>query len=157
MERLIIFIRDNLRLLLGALIVIVIAALLITLVVNRKASSQVRINNQAFSVKLADSEKERQIGLSETKNLKDNEGMLFVFEEPGNYPFWMKNMKFPIDIIFINGDRVTTVIKNAQVPTTEDLEIYEPEEPSDKVLELKSGMADKYNIKTGDRIEIPNL
>ena len=83
-------------------------------------------------------------------------GMLFLFDTPSFPSFWMKEMKFPIDIIFINNDRVTTVHKNVQPPEspTSPLTVYKPTEPSDKVLELNAGQATAFDIKPGDTVQI---
>jgi uncharacterized protein len=82
--------------------------------------------------------------------------MLFVFDKADYYSFWMKNMKFPIDIIFIRGDKIVSISKNAVAPKSADasLPIYKPEAPVDKVLEINSGLSDKHNIKKGDKVEI---
>jgi uncharacterized protein len=158
MDRLTLFIRENIRLLLGLAVVIFVLVLVITLLLSRR-SPEVKIGGETFKVEIADSDEEKQIGLSEKTTLKDNEGMLFIFDKPDTYSFWMKEMDFPIDIVYLNGDRVTTVIKNAQPPTSsdQDLEIFRPEEPSDKVLEIKAGLADRYNITKGSTVEINNL
>lgn len=158
MERIFTFIRNNIRLLLGTAVVIFAAALIVSLVLNKR-SPQVTVNGQSFTVVVARSEKDRQIGLSKTEKLDDNQGMLFVFDNPGYYPFWMKEMKFAIDIIYIQNNKVTTVFENANPPTSTDgnLEIYEPTEKSDKVLELKAGSAKKHNIKKGTSVKIENL
>lgn len=158
MERISIFIKNNIRLLTGAFVVIFIA-LIITSLILGKRSTQVLVNGETFTVTLAKTEKDRQIGLSKTEKINDDQGMLFVFDSPDYYPFWMKEMKFPIDIIYINGDKITTVIDNAKPPTNADgnLEVYEPAEKSDKVLELKAGTAKKHNIKKGTSVKIENL
>lgn len=118
------------------------------------------VNNSTFNLTLAKSQKEKEVGLSEKKSLEQNSGMLFIFEKPDLYSFWMKNMKFPIDIIFIKDNKVVTVYPNAKPPTnTEDssLTIYKPEEPADKVLEINAGLTEKNNIKKGDEIKFQNL
>src|SRR3989344_9467711 len=61
----------------------------------------VRIAGQVIQVELALSEIERAKGLSKREGLKENEGTLFVFERPGKHHFWMKDMNFPLDIIWI--------------------------------------------------------
>jgi len=67
-------------------------------------------------------------------------------------------MNFPIDIIYINGNKVTTIIKNALPPSDSiSLTTYQPKEKSDKVLEVNAGLADKYNIREGSTIKIENL
>lgn len=156
MEKISLFLRENIRLILGAAVVIFIVILLLTFLLSRK-STKVTLGGHSFSVKVAKTDKEKQIGLSETKKLDNNKGMLFVFDNPDYYAFWMKNMKFPIDIVYIRGDRVTTVIANAQPVKGGELPVYQPAEKSDKVLEINSGLSKKYNIKSGSPVKIDNL
>ncbi len=159
MERSKFFLRDNIRLLLGLTVVIFFTILIVSLLFSKVKKTEVSINNETFKVEIADSDKEQQIGLSETKKLAENKGMLFVFNRPDYYSFWMKNMNFPIDIIYINGNKVTTVISNAPVPASnnDNPQLYQPTSQSDKVLEINAGLAEKYNIKEGSTININNL
>lgn len=117
------------------------------------------INNHVFNLFLAKADKEKAIGLSEKQSLPQNSGMLFVFEKPDYYSFWMKEMKFSIDIIFIKEGKIVTIYTDLKPPKTQDesLPIYKPEEPADMVLEINSGQARKYNLKKGDEIKFENL
>lgn len=117
------------------------------------------INKKTFSLLVAKKEKELEIGLSEKKSLPQDEGMLFVFEKTAYYSFWMKNMQFPIDIIFIKDNRVVNVYQDVQPPKSKDenLPIFKPEEPADRVLEINAGLSKKYGIKKGDEVKIENL
>lgn len=121
-------------------------------------TSTATINNQTFDLLIAKTPEEKQIGLSEKTSLPQNAGMLFPFETPGNYPFWMKNMKFAIDIIYIRDNKIITIFKNAQPAKspTDSLPVYNSEEPADTVLEINAGLSDKYNFKKGDEVEIKN-
>jgi uncharacterized protein len=157
MDRITFYLRENIRLILGLAVVIFLVILAAVAILGRSRDTEVAVNDNKFKVEVAKSEKEKQIGLSDTKELADNQGMLFVFDKPDYYSFWMKGMEFPIDIIYINGDKVTTVIPNAPVPTDGDLRVYQPKEKSDKVLEINAGLAKKYNIKEGSTIDINNL
>ncbi|OGH42574.1 MAG: hypothetical protein A3H79_03395 [Candidatus Levybacteria bacterium RIFCSPLOWO2_02_FULL_36_8b] len=122
-------------------------------------SPKATINNHYFNLTVVKTLKETQVGLSEKKSLDQNSGMFFVFEGPAFYSFWMKNMKFPIDIIFIKGDKIVTIYENVNPPKTinESLSTYKPEEPADKVLEINAGLSKKYNIKKGNTVKIENL
>lgn len=117
------------------------------------------INGHKISLTVVKTEQDREIGLSKVDSLPDDKGMLFVFDKPGIYPFWMRNMKFPIDIIFLNKNHVITIYQNVPNPTiaTDNLPIYKPESLVDMVLEIKAGTANKYNVKKGDTIDINNL
>lgn len=123
-----------------------------------KKSPTVTINGHNLAVTVADSREEQEIGLSETKSLPQNQGMIFLFEKPDYYAFWMKNMKLSIDIIYINNDKIVTIQNNAHPPKEEESPIvYTPTEPSDKVLEVQAGLAQKYDFKKGDMVKYENL
>ncbi len=117
------------------------------------------INGQTFNLYTAKSEKDQEIGLSNKDSMPENYGMIFIFNKPGFYPFWMKDMKFPIDIIYIDKNKVVQVFDNLQPPKTpvSSLVIYKPQEPADTVLEINAGLSKKYNIKKGDSVKIENL
>lgn len=117
------------------------------------------INNQRFNLTVAKSDQEKEIGLSERQSLPQDSGMLFVFEELNYYSFWMKNMRLPVDIIFIRGDQIVTIYENVQPPKEEttSLPIYKPKEPADKVLEINAGLSRKHNFKEGNKVTFENL
>lgn len=118
--------------------------------------AEVTVAEHTLKVEVADSPEEREAGLSKKNSLPENQGMLFVFEQPGEYPFWMKDMKFPIDIIFISGDKIVTIYGNVQPPTSDNpsLPLYSPTAPSDKVLEINAGLAEQYGMKQGDTVDV---
>lgn len=119
---------------------------------SQQATSTVTIKDQTFKVSVAETEEDKQKGLSGRASLPLNEGKLFMFDKPGAYTFWMKNMKFPIDIIFINGDTIVSITENAPPATKGDAPVYQPTAPSDKVLEISAGLSQKYNFKSGDKV-----
>ena len=65
----------------------------------------------ALSVEVADTQASRELGLSGREKMGDDEGILFVFDTPGRYGFWMKDMQFPLDIIWINQNGVVVNMK----------------------------------------------
>jgi uncharacterized membrane protein (UPF0127 family) len=114
----------------------------------------VQIAGQDIKVELATTPDEQQKGLSGKTNLKENEGMIFVFKNLGNYSFCMKDMNFPIDMIWIGEDLKVIYIKKNALPESYP-ESFGPE-ISDKntkyVLEVVSGFSDKNNLKVGDSV-----
>lgn len=118
-------------------------------------SKKVTIGNQVFTVGVATTSAQQQIGLTGSASLPQNEGMLFVFDTPDYYNFWTKNMKFPIDIIFIKDGKIISINEDAK-PVSQNMapEYYQPENPVDEVLEINSGLIKKYNIKKGDNVSI---
>ncbi len=111
----------------------------------------VNIGDARVKVTLAITEQERMIGLSGKESLGESEGLLFIFDKPDKYSFWMKDMNFPIDIIWLDADLKIVDIKHSASP------LYFPETYiSDKnaiyVLEVVSGFSEKNNLKVGDRV-----
>lgn len=121
-----------------------------------KKTPYASINNHIFNLELAKTEKDREIGLAKYSNIENDFGMLFVFKNSGNYSFWMKNMKFPIDIIFIRNGKIVAIFNNVLPPTNNSfqLPIYKPEKISDAVLEINAGLSKKYNFKENDTVNI---
>jgi len=117
---------------------------------------EVKINDQYIIAEVADNEKLRTKGLSGKKVIGVNEGMLFLFDAPGNYGFWMKDMKFPIDLVWIFENKVVGFEKHLMPLDKEkpNLRIYYPPRIIDKVLELKAGRVDLLKLKIGDEVFI---
>lgn len=126
------------------------------------------LGGEVFEVELARTILEKARGLSGREGLGENEGMLFVFGAPAAQSFWMKGMKFPIDIIWIQGDRIVGFAENVQpepglrldgVATATQagksdfaLKIYSSPEPVDRVLEVRAGTVARLDVKIGDQI-----
>ncbi|QQG40968.1 MAG: DUF192 domain-containing protein [Candidatus Levyibacteriota bacterium] len=117
------------------------------------------INNHKFSLLIAKTPQEKEIGLSEKTSIPQDSGMIFVFDTPDTYPFWMKNMKFPIDIIYINQNKIITIFENTKPLASPDEtpQILRPDEPADKVLEINAGLSQKFGIKKGGEVKLENL
>lgn len=119
---------------------------------------QIEINNAKLKVEVADTQAKRKQGLSGKAALASDEGMLFVFEEAGKHPFWMKGLNFALDFIWINGDKIVDIKENAQPPIggqkDESLPIYESKEDADKILEVSAGTVQRLNIKVGDSVKL---
>lgn len=113
------------------------------------AINYVKINDVIIEVDIASSNVERSRGLSGRVNLGANSGMLFVFDRPSKNMFWMKDMNFPIDIIWLDENKKIIYIKENLSPKTYP-EVFGPEVPSMYVLEVNSNFTKKYNIKIGD-------
>lgn len=107
---------------------------------------------EKISVRIADDTNERQLGLSYFKSLPPDQGMLFLFDKLGNYPFWMKDMNFAIDIIWLkrvslNSFEVVYVAPNID-PSTYPQTI-DPKREADAVLEVGVGRAKNFGIVEG--------
>lgn len=141
-----------LTLILGVLIVIIIVFLALSYLLPKTPSAE--INGHTFSLYLAETSQEQEIGLAKYKSIAPNQGMLFLFDKSDYYSFWMKNMQFPIDIIFIDNDKVVDVFQKVPVWPNENLPVYTTKTKADKVLEINEGLAKKDNIRIGDLVKL---
>ena len=120
-------------------------------------STHVSIGGKTFTAELAQTAVQQARGLSGRDNLPENGGMLFIFPGLGSTGFWMKDMKFPIDIVWIRGDQVVGFQENMQPEpgkTLFQLTIYYPPEEIDKVLEINAGTVAKDGLKVGDTVVV---
>lgn len=108
-----------------------------------------------IEVQLADQATEQERGLGGLNTMKETQGFLFLFRTPSRDAFWMKDMKFPIDIIWIHDDIVVDSKENAPVPIGPiPEEIYIPEADAETVLELTAGSVARHGLKNGTRLDI---
>lgn len=123
---------------------------------NENVSSSAEIADKKIFVDIVDTDAERVRGLSGRAILAENAGMLFIFEREDTYSFWMKDMNFPIDILWIDKDFVVQdITKNAEprsFPT-----IFKPRIPVQYVLEVNAGFSEENKIEIGKKISIPSL
>ncbi len=104
-------------------------------------------------VDVARTAEEQEKGLSGREELDYEHGLLFVYNRYAEPNFWMKDMLFPIDIIWIQDERIVGFEENIQPeypPTT----IYSPDFPVDAVLEVKTGFIKYYNLEINDQLDI---
>jgi uncharacterized membrane protein (UPF0127 family) len=115
---------------------------------------EIKIGDDLFKVEIADTLIKQARGLSGRNELAENEGMFFVFDKPGIYGFWMKKMKFPIDIIWMSGDKIVGFEENLPIDVSNSLKIYYPAQSVDKVLEVNAGLVKEKNIQIGQLVEV---
>ena len=121
-------------------------------------SAIVAIGNATYSVDLAILPEERQQGLSGRERMAPDEGMLFVFEEERQLNFWMKEMHFPLDIIWIDSQcRLVEVAANVPTPppgaANDEIPRVQSPAPARYVLELNAGEAERKGLQAGDLIQ----
>jgi uncharacterized membrane protein (UPF0127 family) len=118
----------------------------------------VTVGAATLSAALAEHPAEQEQGLSNCTELRDREAMLFDFtsEPPTKKTFWMKDMRMPLDFIWVARGAVVGVTENvaAPAPGTPDSSLPKVLSPadSDTVIELSVGSIKKYNIKVGDKV-----
>jgi uncharacterized membrane protein (UPF0127 family) len=111
----------------------------------------IHIGNHLINAQVSSTETQRDKGLSGTSSLGSNDGMLFVFTRPGNYGFWMKDMNYNLDIVWLNSNKKVSYIAQNLSPRSYP-SVYFPSYPSKYVLELNAGSVKKLNIIPGEQI-----
>ncbi len=135
-------------------------------------TEEIKIGGNIIKVEIADTKEKREKGLSGRQSLSENSGMLFIFDHSDYYSFWMKDMNFELDFIWMNGSEIIEITRNVrpedyqpastrlnqgtlrpQSEASESLMSLFPKNKVDKVLEVNAGAAERLGIKVGDRIE----
>lgn len=107
-------------------------------------------NDKCVEVEIAKTSKERTRGLMFRDNLPEGKGMLFVFSSEGYKSIWMKNVRFPIDVIWIGKDDKIVHIESAVPPCkTEKCPTYPPSEKAFYILEVNANYTLENNIEVG--------
>lgn len=113
---------------------------------------RVVIGKTTIAVELAETEQQRRSGLSFRDSLAAGTGMLFVFPYPDYYSFWMKDMRFPLDIIWIADDKIVEIKSNLPPAESSIPPTYTPTQKANYVLEIGAGEAEQSKIRVGDTI-----
>lgn len=107
-----------------------------------------------FNIEIADSDYETQTGLMYRDALNTDQGMFFIFPDEAMHSFYMKNTKIALDIIFVTKDlRIASLKENAKPLDESGLS---SEVPVKYVLEINAGLAEKWSLEIGDRIDFQN-
>ena len=126
----------------------------------QKGVAEVTIGSLKISAEVANTTDERKKGLSDRDELPINAAMLFVFDKSGSYGIWMKDMRFPIDIIWIDdlpaGEKKIVDIAENAVPepdkNDEELKRYQPRSEAKYILEVNAGLSKLHNLQIGDTV-----
>ncbi len=111
----------------------------------------VEIKGARVTAQVADDNEERTKGLMFVKAMPQDRGMLFVWPEAQERSFWMRNTYIPLDLIYINGGRVVSVIENA---SPHDETGLPSGQPADMVLEVNAGWVKTHGIAVGDAVVV---
>ena len=104
-----------------------------------------------INVEVADTFSKRRLGLGKRTSLNKNWGMLFVFEQMGRHSFWMKDMNFSLDIIWLDNNRIVHIQKNAKPNIIgQEFPIFKPLPLANFVLEIAAGRANELKLNKGD-------
>ena len=112
----------------------------------------------AFDLDIADTPALREQGLSGRPALPRDGGMIFLFDYPDRHVFWMKGMRFPIDIFWIRGETILAIQEQAEPPRSgaalETLPRFVPPDQADIVIETRAGVARELGVRPGQRVRI---
>ncbi|MBA3732948.1 DUF192 domain-containing protein [Patescibacteria group bacterium] len=121
----------------------------------KKENLNVVLANKTFETEVADTVDLQEKGLSGHVPLLDNQGMLFVFKKADTYGFWMKDMTFPIDILWVSEGKKIVHIERSLTPDSFP-KVFYPTGPSLYVFEISAGQSDLLNLKIGDSVKFIN-
>ncbi|MBI4197815.1 MAG: DUF192 domain-containing protein [Chloroflexi bacterium] len=114
-------------------------------------------NGFSFRLEVADTDEARRQGLSGRASLAQDAAMLFVFPQEAYWSFWMKEVAFPLDLVYINGDgfivSVHTMDPQLGVPESQ-LKRYASPQPAKYALEINGGLATALGLEPGVRVEL---
>jgi len=149
-----VFMIKNLRI----FIVVLLIAVIVFLVFLKKDSQyafdkEIIVKNTVLDVAIVSTDEERSRGLSNHRPLKDNEALLFVFERPDFYGIWMKEMRFPIDVIWFDDEMKIVSVRENFSPDSFPEAAY-PSHEAFWVLETKAGFVKDHRILMGDELKI---
>ena len=141
-------------------ILMAIGAIVLVLFIAKKPlvlkTATVAINQERIRVEIADSPIELYRGLSGRQGLCPDCGMLFNFSDSEEQEFVMRNMNFPLDIIFMNHGQIINIAADLAPEGNNPSKIYDSGGPTDQVLEVNGGYAARRGLKVGDRISVIN-
>ena len=115
-------------------------------------------DNFVVSVEVAANEELRSQGLMYRDQLAENRGMIFLFQQPGEYPFWMKNTLIPLDMIWMDAQhRIVHIAHDVQPCKADPCPNYPPNAQASSVLELAAGVAAKHHLADGNVLRFEGM
>ena len=117
-------------------------------------TAEVTIGIHRVQVEVADTPERMSQGLSGRASLAEGRGMIFPYARADRHGFWMYDMHFDIDMVWIRGGRIVDVTSRAPHDPPGELPVYRPAVPADLVLEVPAGTAEKLGWKIGDRVTV---
>lgn len=133
----------------GGLVLILVALSVSYMSRNFQSPTELRLGSGVFNIKLATTETARIQGLSGVDYLAANAGLLMVFPGDDQWGIWMKDMKIPLDIIWMNNDKKVIYIVTNVSPDLGTSKTFQPEDPARYVLEVPAGTVKNAGIRAG--------
>ena len=115
-------------------------------------------DHSAVIVEVASDDATREQGLMYHDHMAEDRGMIFLFPQAGEYPFWMKNTLIPLDMIWIDADhRIVHIAHNVPPCKADPCPNYPPNAKASSVLELAAGVAAKHHLRDGDVLRFEGM
>lgn len=118
---------------------------------SQNESRTLRVNNTEINIEIATTSQEKERGLCCRDFLPENSGMLFMYDRPAQYRFWMKDTRIPLDMYWIDSKKKIIHIE-AEVKPESYPKMFGPDAPAQYILETNAGFAQKHNISVGDSV-----
>jgi len=116
------------------------------------ATVKMQIGKDTFTLEVADTDATREHGLMERDSMPNGHGMIFVFAQERELDFWMKNTRFPLDILYVDAGGKVVSIKQMKAY---DLSTTPSDYPAKYAIELNFGAAAEARVHVGDKLTIP--
>lgn len=118
--------------------------------------SMIRLNGVRYHVSIMRTDLEREKGLSGTEKLPEGNAMLFVFPQSDTWRMWMKDMNYPVDIVWVNdAGQVVHTVSDAQ-PSSYPKTMFQPDTPARYIIEFPAGTVEKTRIQNGNPVGLPS-
>jgi uncharacterized membrane protein (UPF0127 family) len=137
---------------LGLIAIVAAIYILIPPIIQHNKVVNLQINERVIKAEVVDTPETQNLGLSYREKLDKDSGMLFIFDHSDRYGFWMKDMNFSIDIVWIDENFKIVGVEKTVAPETFP-NVFYPQELVKYVLELPSGYVDQYHIAIGNMIQ----
>lgn len=136
---------------------IIVAAVLLAVIVTAYvvilpslSTTNLRLGDGIFQARVAANENDREKGLSGVTDFASNKALLMAFTSPSKWGIWMKDMKVPIDIVWLDSDKKVIYIVKGALPSESTNVTHEPKADALYVVELPAGTVDSKAINIGD-------
>ena len=129
------------------------------LLVQETTGSVLVVDQQSFDIEIAETPAQLQLGLSGRDEI-GSDGLLFIFSGPNQSGFWMKDMKFALDMVWIANGEIVEITRDVPFPTSPEentdaaLPRYYPSQPIEMVLEVTAGFAQQHDWQVGDSVSL---
>lgn len=135
-----------------AAVALAIAALCAPFFFVQQPGTVLRLGHTDFQLEVAATEAARERGLSNRDSLPADHGMLFVFDAPEKSCFWMKDTRFPLDMVWLNAQKRVVYVAENVLPASYPNSVC-TSTPASYVLELNAGVTAQYHVELGQRLQ----